>query len=174
MNSPIFEFLASYGIDPAWIVIVLLIIVIGMMILYFRILSSVKRLYRKYDRFMRGRDMESLEETIWKQFDRIERLEASDKKKEEEIDRIFENLKIVYQKKGLVKYDAFREMSGKLSYALALLDQEDNGILISSMYSREGCYSYAKNIVHGESAINLSQEEEKALNLAINGDKIEE
>lgn len=174
MNSPIFELLSSYGIDPAWLVIFLMVIVIAMMVLYFRVLSRMKKLYRKYDRFMRGSDMESLEETIWKQFDRIEKLEESDKKKQNEIDRIFENLKSVYQKRGLVKYDAFREMSGKLSYALALLDQEDNGILISSMYSREGSYSYAKNIVHGKSAINLSEEEEKALKLAINGDKIEE
>lgn len=174
MNSPIFELLSSYGIDPAWLVIFLMVIVIAMMVLYFRVLSRMKKLYRKYDRFMRGSDMESLEETIWKQFDRIEKLEESDKKKQDEIDRIFENLKSVYQKRGLVKYDAFREMSGKLSYALALLDQEDNGILISSMYSREGSYSYAKNIVHGKSAINLSEEEEKALKLAINGDKIEE
>lgn len=174
MNSPIYELLSSYGIDPAWLVIFLMVIVIAMMVLYFRVLSRMKKLYRKYDRFMRGSDMESLEETIWKQFDRIEKLEESDKKKQDEIDRIFENLKNVYQKRGLVKYDAFREMSGKLSYALALLDQEDNGILISSMYSREGSYSYAKNIVHGKSAINLSEEEEKALKLAINGDKIEE
>ena len=74
----------------------------------------------------------------------------------------------------MVKYDAFREMSGKLSYSVALLDKEDNGILLSSMYSREGCYSYVKEIINGESSINLSEEEAKALRTAIDGDKIEE
>lgn len=79
-----------------------------------------------------------------------------------------------FQKIGLVKYDAFREMSGKLSYALALLDQNDNGVIVTSMYSRDGCFSYAKGIVMGESSINLSEEEEEALKKAINGDKITE
>ena len=63
-------------------------------------------------------------------------------------------------------------MSGTLSYSFALLDNNDNGVVISSMYSREGCYSYAKEVIHGESAINLSEEEKDALKKAINVDKI--
>ena len=80
----------------------------------------------------------------------------------------------VYQKTGLVKYNAFREMSGQLSYSLALLDQNNDGVLITSMYSREGCYSHAKEVKGGKSSINLSEEEEEALNLAVAGDKITE
>ena len=76
-------------------------------------------------------------------------------------------MKITYQKTGLVKYDAFREMSGALSYSLALLDKENNGVLISSMYSREGCYTYAKEIIKGESKINLSEEEAEAFKQAV-------
>ena len=78
---------------------------------------------------------------------------------------------MTYQKMGIVKYDAFREMSGKLSYALALLDKNNDGIMINSMYSREGCYSYVKDIINGESSINMSEEEKEALNIAIKGDK---
>ena len=121
---------------------------------------------------MRGKDMESLEDTVISQFDHLERLEALGQEHQSKISGIEEHLQKVYQKIGLVKYDAFREMSGKLSYALALLDENNNGIIVSSMYSREGCYSYAKEIVHGESAINLSEEEKEALDSAINGDKI--
>lgn len=174
MNSPILEMLASYGVDPAYIIIGLLAVTLIMIVLYIRVLCKMKKLYRNYDRFMRGKDAESLEDTIWKQFDRLEKLEEADQEKEGQIERIFENLQKVYQKTGLVKYDAFREMSGKLSYALALLDKDNNGILINSMYSREGCYSYVKGIRKGESGINLSEEEEEALKIAVNGDKIEE
>ena len=129
----------------------------------------MKKFYRAYDRFMRGKDMESMEDTMIKQFDRLEALEASDEKKEKQISEIFQ---IVYQKTGLVKYDAFREMSGKLSYALALLDKNNNGFMVNSMYSREGCYSYVKEIIKGESYITLSEEEQEALKMAIesNGD----
>lgn len=172
MNSPILEVLASYGIDPAYIIIGLLMIMLILLILHVRVMSNIKRLYRKYDRFMRGRDMESMEDIINSQFDKIEKLEAENEECKEQIERILENIQIVYQKSGLVKYDAFREMSGKLSYALAMLDKNNNGVLINSMYSREGCYSYAKDIKDGKSEINLSEEEEEALKIALNSSKM--
>jgi hypothetical protein len=168
MNSPILEYLASYGIDPAYLIIGLLVITIILIILYIMNLCKMKKLYRAYDRFMRGKDMESMEDLIVKQFDRLDYLEESDKEKRHQIKQIFDNLQNVYQKTGLVKYDAFREMSGELSYALALLDKKNNGVLINSMYSREGCYAYAKEIIDGKSSINLSEEEEEALKIAVN------
>ncbi|MCD8241224.1 MAG: DUF4446 family protein [Lachnospiraceae bacterium] len=119
---------------------------------------------------MRGKDMESMEDIVMKQFDRLDALEVSDQQKGRQIEAISENLQSVYQKTGLVKYDAFREMSGKLSYALALLDKNNNGILINSMYSREGCYAYVKEIIKGESYINMSEEEQEALNIAMGKD----
>ncbi|MCC8163145.1 MAG: DUF4446 family protein [Lachnospiraceae bacterium] len=170
MNSPILEYLASYGIDPAYLIIILAVLIVVLIILYVNVLCKFKKLYRSYDRFMRGKDMESMEDTMMKQFDRIEALEASDQQKSQQIEAIFENLQTVYQKTGLVKYDAFREMSGKLSYALALLDKNNNGILINSMYSREGCYAYVKEIIKGESYINMSEEEQEALNIAMGKD----
>ena len=100
-------------------------------------------------------------------------MEKSNEEKDRQIESIFENLQHVYQKIGLVKYDAFREMSGKLSYAVALLDKEDNGILVNSMYSREGCYSYVKTISGGKCSIEMSEEEQKALKIAVNKEKFE-
>ena len=78
-----------------------------------------------------------------------------------------DNLKITYQKKGLVKYDAFHQMGGQLSFCLALLDENNNGFVINSVHSTEGCYSYTKEIKQGESAIPLGTEEEEALAIAL-------
>lgn len=130
-------------------------------------LCKLKKLKRRVDALTRGKDAESMEDSILNFFERIECLEDAEKKMHKDIRDIKENLKITYQKTGLVKYDAFREMSGALSYSLALLDKENNGILISSMYSREGCYTYAKEIVNGECKINLSYEEQEALKHAV-------
>lgn len=174
MNSFILEYLASYGIDPAYIIIGLFAVTVFMIILHIVVLFKMRKLYKKYDRFMRGSDMESMEEVVWKQLERLDELEESDKEKKMEMRNIERILHSTYQKTGLVKYDAFREMSGKLSYALVLLDQNDNGVIINSMYSREGCYSYVKEVIHGETDINLSEEEEKALKIAVNKDKISE
>ena len=177
MNSMISIFLISNGIDPfyvkAGIVALILILFLVLLIMQIRLMGKFKKLYRTYDRFMRGKDMESMEETVLAQFERIEALEKSNEEKDRQIESIFENLQHVYQKTGLVKYDAFREMSGKLSYAVALLDKEDNGILVNSMYSREGCYSYVKTISGGKCSIEMSEEEQKALKIAVNKEKFE-
>ena len=177
MNSMISIFLTSNGIDPfyvkAGIVALILILFLVLLIMQIRLMGKFKKLYRTYDRFMRGKDMESMEETVLAQFERIEALEKSNEEKDRQIESIFENLQHVYQKTGLVKYDAFREMSGKLSYAVALLDKENNGVMINSMYSREGCYSYVKTIVGGKCSIEMSEEEQEALKIAVNKEKFE-
>ena len=177
MNSMISIFLTSNGIDPfyvkAGILALILILFLVLLIMQIRLMGKFKKLYRTYDRFMRGKDMESMEETVLAQFERIEALEKSNEEKDRQIESIFENLQHVYQKTGLVKYDAFREMSGKLSYALALLDKENNGVMINSMYSREGCYSYVKTIVGGKCSIEMSEEEQEALKIAVNKEKFE-
>ena len=130
-------------------------------------LCKLKKLNRRIDTLTRGKDAETMEDSILNFFEKVEALEDAENKMHRDIREIKENLKITYQKTGLVKYDAFREMSVALSYSLALLDKENNGILISSMYSREGCYTYAKDIVKGECKINLSDEEAEALKQAV-------
>lgn len=130
-------------------------------------LCKVKKLRRRIDDLTRGKDTESMEDIMLNFFERIESLEEGEKVTRSDLKDIKNNLKITYQKKGLVKYDAFREMSGALSYSLALLDKENNGVLITSMYSREGCYTYAKDIENGNCKLNLSEEEAEALKQAI-------
>ena len=150
-----------------YIMIALAAVTIISIILLIITLCKLKTLRRRVDALTRGKDTESMEDIMLNFFERIESLEDAENKMHRDIKEIKENLKITYQKCGLVKYDAFREMSGALSYSLALLDKENNGILISSMYSREGCYTYAKDIVNGESKINLSEEEAEALKQAV-------
>ena len=72
-----------------------------------------------------------------------------------------------FQKVGIIKYDAFNQMGGKLSFCLALLDENNNGFILNSVHSTEGCYSYTKQIVEGKSKIDLGKEEEEALKMAI-------
>ena len=148
-------------------VIALAVICVVTITLLIVTLCKLKKLRRRVDTLTRGKDTESMEDIILNFFERIEDLENEEKNTKNDIKDIKDNLKIAYQKTGLVKYDAFREMSGALSYSLVLLDKENNGVLISSMYSREGCYSYAKDIVNGECKINLSEEEEEALKQAV-------
>ena len=68
----------------------------------------------------------------------------------------------------MVKYDAFDDVGGKLSFALAALDQGNNGIILNAVHSRDNCFLYLKEIVKGESYVMLSQEEVEALRKAVN------
>ena len=98
---------------------------------------------------------------------------------EENVDQIYKQIKAIsgqlttaYQKIGLVKYDAFNEMGGKLSFSLAMLDVKNNGFIINAMHTREGCYTYIKEIIDGNSVIVLSGEEQEALNNAMGENNI--
>ena len=64
-------------------------------------------------------------------------------------------------------------MGGKLSFSLCLLDDNDNGFLITSMHTREGCYTYSKEIIKGESYVILAEEEKHALEMAKNRSSME-
>lgn len=135
------------------------------------IIISVKhrKLKKKYKQFMRGGSGESLEDQILSRFSEIDNLKSDAKKLNLELNKVNENLMIAYQKVGVIKYDAFKEMGGKLSFVLALLDKNNNGILLNSVHSsREGCYTYLKEIIKGESFLELSEDEKQALNQAIN------
>lgn len=167
MNSKIFETIGLSNIDPAFIFIGLLLCCIALLIFSIGILRRLKSLEHKYDKFMRGKDAESLEEVIYKRFDQIDTLIKENDIKTKQIGEIFENLKYTVQKCGIVKYDAFREMGGKLSFALVMLDKKNTGHVINAMHSREGCYIYIKEIIEGESYIPLGEEEKQALEKAL-------
>lgn len=167
MDSNILRFIGIENLDPAIYIIALLVICIALLIYSTCINKKLNKLYEKYDNFLRGKDAESLEEIIYKRFDEVDRLVVADRVKNGQIEEIYNNLNIVYQKCGIVKYDAFNEMGGKLSFALCMLDKNNDGFVLNAMHSREGCYTYIKEIVNGTSIIELSENEKEALNNAM-------
>ena len=94
-------------------------------------------------------------------------LKANTEKNKKDIRTLYKNMESAYQKMGLVKYDAFNQMGGQLSFSLALLDENNNGFIINSVHSSEGCYSYTKEIKLGQCAIDLGSEEAEALSIAM-------
>ena len=124
-------------------------------------------LMRKYKKFMKGSDARSLEEEIRERMALIDKFDnrLSDIEKKNSV--ITTRLGEVFQKIGIVKYDAFDEMGGKMSFALALLSDKDTGFVINAMHSREGCYTYIKEITEGKAKVLLAKEEKEALEQAL-------
>lgn len=151
-----------------FIILGLAILFVILFILTLILISKQGKLKKKYGKFMQGSSVKDLEEIILAKFTEIDILKRDTNRIYNEIDIIKENLLITIQKTGIVKYDAFKEMGGKLSFALALLDENNDGIILNSVHSsREGCYFYLKEIIKGESFLELSNEEKEALKQAI-------
>lgn len=168
------DFFGLFSVDTLYVILGMAVVMAVMLV--FLIINSVKikKMKLTYTSFMSGKDGKSLEEVILKRFKELDELKKEDEAKKVQLDDINESLRYAFSKMGMVKYDAFNEMGGKLSFALALLDNRNNGFLINAMHSREGCYTYVKEIINGESYINLGEEEKKALNKAINSESGDE
>ena len=146
--------------------LVLAIIVLVLLILLIIQINKTSKLKKRLDQFLLGKDGTSLEQDIINLFEDNKFLRNSTDNNREDIRTLFKRMESVYQKMGLVRYDAFNQMGGQLSYSLVLLDENDNGFIINSVHSTEGCYSYSKEIRNGENNISLSAEEAEALAIA--------
>lgn len=154
------------GFDSDYIIIGLTAICLILFILVIVNITQISKLKKKYESFMMGKDAKSLEDTLVTRLNQVEQLIAANAANENSIRKLFSNMKFTFQKVGMVKYDAFNEMGGKLSFSLALLNESNDGFVMNAVHSREGCYTYVKEIVAGNSVIVLADEELEALNMA--------
>lgn len=166
MESKIFNAIGM-NIDPAIMFIFLLLLIIGEFVLLIVLLTKYGNIKTSYDFFMAGRKGKDLEEEIMQLFTDIATLKKIAEVNQKDIKRIKLNLKDTYQRVGIVKYDAFKEMGGKLSFSIALLNDNKTGFLLNSVHSSDGCYVYTKEIIEGECSVSLGDEEKKALTLAL-------
>ena len=154
----------GYAVIAVGILSFLLLIVLILLIIQ---IVKTGKLKKRLDSFLVGKDGESLEQYIINLFEDNKFLKNSADKNKKDIRILYKKLESAYQKMGLVKYDAFNQMGGQLSFSLALLDENNNGFIINSVHSTEGCYSYTKEIKNGECKISLGKEEAEALAIAI-------
>lgn len=159
--------LSELGIDPLYIIILLFLLQALLFVLLINVNMKYNRLKSNYASFMKGKDGKNLEESILSRFADIDKSVELSRQNKEEIIKIQKKMRTHYQKIGIVKYDAFHEMGGNLSFALTMLDERNSGWILNAMHSREGCYTYIKEIVKGESFIELAEEERESLDRAI-------
>ena len=155
------------GFDSDYIIIRLCGVLLILFILTIVNIVQMKKLKKNYRIFMSGKDAKTLEDTLIQRLDQVDSLLESNEENDSNIKVLSKNMQRTYQKMGLIKYDAFHEMGGKLSFSLAMLDMRNNGFIINAMHTREGCYTYIKEIIDGNSVIVLSEEEQEALKRAM-------
>jgi hypothetical protein len=161
------EILNRLGFDPGWLMLVLLVLMVFILLYLASVSMKMSRFMRRYKLFMRGRDGVSLEKAFESEFIEVERIAEQNKNQASEIANLKEMIDRTPMKTGIVKYDAFPDVGGRMSFALAMLDMNNTGFVINAIHSKEGCYTYIKEIVKGESYIVLGEEEKEALRQAV-------
>lgn len=156
--------------NPAFIFSVLIINTVLMIIFLICTLvvgKSYKNLNARYLDFMsKLGNGENVEKILSEYLKIVDEIMKKSKNHEEEIIRLENNLKKCVQKVGIVRYNAYGDTGSDLSFTLALMDSEDNGVVVNGLYSRESSSIFAKPLVKGETKYNLSAEEIQAIDIA--------
>ncbi len=166
-GSNVLDTMGLNGLDIGYVLIGVLVLFLACLVLLIVLLVKNGRMKKRLDALTRGSDGSSLEQDIVSLYDDNQFLKANAEKNKKEIRYLRKRLEGCFQKMGLVKYDAFHQMGGQLSFSLCLLDENNNGYIINSVHSTEGCYSYTKEVKAGESDIDLGKEEAQALSIAL-------
>ena len=167
MNSDFLTMIGLGGIDIGYILVGIVTVLLIVLILLIVLLVKYSNIKKRYDKFMKGKNASSLEDDMHGVFEDMKLLKTNTDRNKKDIRILYKNMEKTFQKLGIVKYDAFNQMGGQLSFSLALLDENNDGFIINSVHSSEGCYSYTKEIENGTSPISLGAEEEQALNIAM-------
>lgn len=163
------NFFGYFSLDIVYIVIALATLTLISIIVAVVAMVKTAGMRKKYNAFMQGENGESIEKLVKGNLDSIREIKTLSSENAKAVKDIYNKLQYTFHKVGIVKYDAFHEMGGKLSFSLCMLDRRDCGYIINVMHSNTGCYAYIKEIVNGKSYIELGTEEEKALNQALAG-----
>lgn len=161
-------FFDAIGIDLGILTMMLMILVLVLIVIVLNMSLGIHRLNRKYAMFMKGADGQSLERVFSQKIKEVDRLSEAHEENNEQLYILKKHLDKTLTKYGIIKYDAFDDVGGKLSFALAMLDSKNTGFILNAIHSRDNCFFYIKEILNGESYILLSSEETDALRKAVN------
>lgn len=142
-----------------------ILLLLVLIIYLWRSLSSLKSLYQK---MMRGEESgQSMEQMLLSHIEETRRVVEENEKLRQENARIDALLQTAITRVGIVRFSAFQDMGSDLSYAVALLDAKNNGVVLSSIFAREDSRSYVKPIEDGRSSYTMTAEEQQAVKDAI-------
>ncbi len=167
MNYNLLEQMGISGLDLTYLFIASYVLVLILIIITVVQTVKINKLSKRYKKFMAGKNAKSLEKDIEGIYEDNKFIKTSTEKNRKDIQSLYKKFENAFQKVGIVKYDAYNQMGGQLSFSLALLDENDNGFVLNSVHSTEGCYSYTKEVKNGMCEISLGDEEKMALDIAM-------
>ena len=144
--------------------IIVALVNLVLLILYVCNLFKLKKINKNYNKFMKKIGNGNNIEEILKEY--INKVEEVDKRNDEIIkycNKLDKEISLCIKKIGMVRYSAFKDTGSDLSFAIALLNDNNDGVILNGIYSREMSNIYAKQIKEGKTNSKLSEEERQAL-----------
>lgn len=166
MEAPAIELneLVESAIGP--IILILSGLLVLLLVIAVLLLRRVRQLDQRLAGLTRGREGDSLEQVLRQTLDRVD----SVSRQVVELDGRTTGLEVrgrkALQRVGVVRYNPFEDTGGNQSFAIAVLDADDDGLILSSLHARSGTRVYAKSLTRGSTDLALSDEETEALRLA--------
>lgn len=159
------EIIEFLNVNIVYMVMGLISISFLFLILIIILFVKNRKLKKRYNEFMKGSEVD-IETLLRESIEKSADIQDSYKYIRDSIDSIQTQLKNCVQKVGIVRYNAVSGVGSDLCFAVALLDEEDTGVVINGIYTRDGSYTYAKEVTLGSSKHILSDEEKEAIQKA--------
>lgn len=150
-----------------YIILGLSVIVLILMIMLLIAFKSINKLETRYRKLTRGANNKNLEEIILGYLDSIDDIKALTENIKNDHKELEDKIKGCVQKVSILRYKAFEDVGSDLSFSIALLDHNNDGIMLTGIYGRNDSTVYAKPIDKGISRYDLSEEEQEVLDNAI-------
>ncbi len=125
------------------------------------------KINRSINLFLEKGKVKDLREVLFSQIKKTKEIESQLNGALDKVKSLEDISKISLQKTGVVRFNPFNDVGGNQSFAIALLDSQNNGFVISSLFITEGNRVYAKKVINGKSDYLLSTEEKEAIERAI-------
>ena len=154
--------------------LLILTLIVGLLLIGFiALLISNIKLNNRYKKFMsKLGNSKNLEEDLENFMYKVDRVEKQNAEITNFCKNLDEDISKCIQKVGIVRYSAFKDTGSDLSFAVALLDEKNNGVVFNGIYSREMSNIYAKPVEKGNSKYTLSDEEVEAIDNAVNSNNL--
>lgn len=146
-----------------WIVIGMAVMLIMLLVMMMRQASKLKKLRRSYTEMMASTGIDDLENIIIAMQNKIDELQESQESHSQNLKGIHTRLRKMKSKIAIQRYNAFNDHGSDLSFSMAILDEEQDGVVVTALHSRDNSYVYAKPIEQGASRYSLSPEEQEVI-----------
>jgi hypothetical protein len=153
-----------FSIDLNYLIFGVLLFNVILLVLFIIILIQLNKLKKKYRQMINGSQAENMEEVVITIQNKINEIFQNSNAQAEEISLLKAYVRKMKSKLGIVRYNAFGQQGNDLSFSLAIVDEQLDGVVLTGIHNREETYLYAKPLDQGQSKYSLSPEEKEIIN----------